>query len=145
MYRGGKQHESWYILSLDLRLTIYTALASAIRDNADIKDALQRVDSAMDMYARSVIKLNAMLSRDAALKKQKGAMLDWLLPGRPWEEKHLSCRRRRVDGIGNWVFDTDQFKAWHGNLSKILLCDGAGTVLPNEILILCKPAQERHF
>ena len=80
----------------------------------------------MEMYSRSVTTLNAMLSRDAAFKKQKDTMMDWILIGRPWEEKHKVCRNRRIDGIGDWVFRTNEFKAWKDDASRILLCDGAG-------------------
>jgi hypothetical protein len=108
-------------------LTICAALAGAIKDNADIKSAVAKVHIAMEMYSRSVTTLNAMLSRDAALKKQKDTMMDWILVGRPWEEKHKVCRNRCVEGIGDWVFRTNEFKAWQDDASRILLCDGAGT------------------
>jgi hypothetical protein len=103
------------------------ALAGAIKDNADIKSAVAKVHIAMEMYSRSVTTLNAMLSRDAALKKQKDTMMDWILVGRPWEEKHKLCLNRRVEGIGDWVFGTNAFRAWQDDASRILLCDGAGT------------------
>jgi hypothetical protein len=104
-------------------------LAGAIKDNADIKSAVAKVHIAMEMYSRSVTTLNVMLSRDAAIKIQKIAMMDWLLTGRPWEEKHKVCRGRRVDGIGDWIFETNQFREWYeASSSRILLCDGAGTI-----------------
>jgi hypothetical protein len=78
------------------------------------------------MYSRSVTTLNAMLSRDAAVHKQKDKMMDWILIGRPWEEKHKVCRNRCVDGIGDWVLRTNEFRAWQDDASRILLCDGAG-------------------
>lgn len=115
-------------------LTRCTALVVAIKDNAGIKEAVRNVHLALEMHNRSVTTLSALLSRDAAMKKQKEIMLGWLLFGRPWEEKHRTCLNRRVAGIGDWVFGTDVLKAWLEDRSRILLCYGPGTALSNELL-----------
>jgi len=115
-------------------LTRCTVLAGAIKDNTGIKEAVRNVHLALEMYNRSVTTLGAVLSRDAAMKRQKDEMLGWLLFGRPWEEKHKTFLDRRVAGIGDWVFGTDVLKAWLEDRSRILLCYGPGTALSNELL-----------
>ena len=108
----------------------------AIKDNPELRTAVGKVHYAMEMYNRSMTTLNAMLSRDAALKKQKDKMLDWLIIGTPWETKHKLCLTRRVEGIGEWVFRRNEFRAWHADASRILLCDGAGMSLTNQLLTI---------
>jgi len=105
---------------------MHVALAGAIKDNADIKKALGKVDYARDMYNSAVIKLSVMLGVDASLKKQRDDMLDWVLIGTPWHTKHKECLDRRVQGIGDWVFRAYEFRAWHEDECRVLLCDGAG-------------------
>ena len=111
-------------------------LSNAIQNNSGIKEALDRVSNAMNMYTRSVTILNAVLTRDASLKKQKDKMLDWLLLGTPWEEKHKVCLGRRVPNIGDWIREEPEFLAWLGNGSNVLLCHGSRTLMLDPGLIL---------
>lgn len=120
----GQELEGEYALSVHL-LTLLTALMSSMKDHSEIKESMAKVEHEMEMYNRSMTNLNASMLRQSALKSKKKEMLEWLLPGRPWEEKHTVYCSGRVENIGDWVLRTPQFLDWYKHSAKLLLCDGA--------------------
>ena len=56
-------------------------------------------------------------------------ILAWLSPLEPWV-RHRDIGARRVDGIGAWLLETEEFRRWHngskedGSYHSTLFCDG---------------------
>jgi len=57
----------------------------------------------------------------------KGQILGWLSPLEP-RERHQAVRERRVDGVGDWLLQTNEFKRWHTSgdqeIHPVLFCYG---------------------
>ena len=60
-------------------------------------------------------------------KEERGQILQWLSPLEP-QRRHQGVRVDRLDGIGNWVLETTEFRKWSGSedgcLGLVLFCDG---------------------
>jgi len=53
-------------------------------------------------------------------------ILQWLSPLEP-RQGHRGVRTNRLDGIGNWVLETNKFRKWSGAdgcVEPVLFCDG---------------------
>jgi len=54
-------------------------------------------------------------------------ILKWLSPLEP-QKRHQSVRTDRLDGVGNWVLETSEFRKWRdaedGRVEQALLCYG---------------------
>ena len=54
-------------------------------------------------------------------------ILQWLSPLEP-QQRHQGVRTDRLDGIGNWVLETNEFNKWSsaedGCIEQVLFCDG---------------------
>ena len=54
-------------------------------------------------------------------------ILQWLSPLEP-QQRHQGVRTDRLDGIGNWVLETNEFRKWSGAedgcIEPVLFCDG---------------------
>jgi len=54
-------------------------------------------------------------------------ILQWLSPLKP-QRRHQAVRTSRLDGIGNWVLETTQFREWSdredGYVEPVLFCRG---------------------
>ena len=54
-------------------------------------------------------------------------MLQWLSPLEP-EQRHQGIRAGRLDGVGNWVLETKEFREWRDAeddcVSPVLFCYG---------------------
>jgi len=54
-------------------------------------------------------------------------ILQWLSPLEP-QQRHQGVRVNRLDGIGNWVLETNEFREWSGAedgcVEPVLFCDG---------------------
>ena len=49
--------------------------------------------------------------REISVLDDKFQILEWLSPLAP-RERHQAVRERRVDGVGNWLLQTNEFKEW---------------------------------
>ena len=51
----------------------------------------------------------------------------WLSPLKP-KERHIEVRANRLDGVGNWLLETSEFRKWRngddGSLGRVLFCSG---------------------
>jgi len=64
--------------------------------------------------------------------ERKLKILKWLSPpesqGKQQDKRHQDVSRSRVDGIGDWVLETDEFLKWRdgedGSVNPILFCCG---------------------
>jgi len=54
-------------------------------------------------------------------------ILEWLSPMAPWE-RHQVVREGRVDGVGDWLLQTNEFEQWHTREDRgvhpLLFCYG---------------------
>jgi len=65
--------------------------------------------------------------REISASDEKGQILEWLSPMAP-RERHQAVRERRVDGVGDWLLRTSEFKKWHTSddraIHPVLFCYG---------------------
>ena len=58
---------------------------------------------------------------------ERHQILQWLSPLEP-KQRHHGVRTNRLDGIGNWVLETNEFRKWSGAedgcVSPVLFCEG---------------------
>jgi len=58
-------------------------------------------------------------------------ILQWLSPLEP-QQRHHDVRADRLDGVGNWVLETSEFRKWRdaggGAAEQVLLCSGIAGV-----------------
>ena len=54
-------------------------------------------------------------------------ILQWLSPLEP-QQRHEDVRMERLDGVGNWVLETSEFRKWRdaedGSVEQVLFCYG---------------------
>ena len=54
-------------------------------------------------------------------------ILQWLSPLEP-QQRHEDVRTERLDGVGNWVLETSEFRKWRdgedGSVEQVLFCYG---------------------
>src|SRR5437879_6475581 len=54
-------------------------------------------------------------------------ILEWLSPLEP-QQRHQGVRTDRLDGVGNWVLETNEFRKWSdeedGYAKPVLFCSG---------------------
>jgi len=54
-------------------------------------------------------------------------ILPWLSPLEP-QQRHQGVRTNRLDGVGNWVLETSEFRKWRdaedGCVESVLFCSG---------------------
>jgi len=52
---------------------------------------------------------------------------EWLSPLKP-QQRHQDVRADRLDGVGNWLLETNEFRKWSneedGSLERVLFCSG---------------------
>jgi len=65
--------------------------------------------------------------REISVSDEKGQILEWLSPLAP-RERHQAVREHRVDGVGDWLLRTNEFKKWHTSDDRathpVLFCYG---------------------
>jgi len=58
---------------------------------------------------------------------EEDQILQWLSPLEP-QRRHQAVRTGRLDGIGNWVLETNKFRKWSdredGSVEPLLFCCG---------------------
>ena len=63
----------------------------------------------------------------ARLDAERHQILQWLSPLEP-QQRHQGVRTGRLDGVGNWVLETTEFRKWcdveDGHVEPVLFCYG---------------------
>ena len=73
--------------------------------------------------------INIVNSFNSTAPDDESKILAWLSPLEPWV-RHRDIGARRVDGIGAWLLETEEFRRWHdgsredGSYHPTLFCDG---------------------
>jgi len=52
------------------------------------------------------------------ISDEKRQILEWLSPLAP-RERHQVVREGRVDGVGSWLLQTNEFKKWHASEDQV--------------------------
>ena len=52
---------------------------------------------------------------DPVLPDERSKILAWLSPLEP-QIRHQDIRARRVGGVGDWVFQTEEYRNWFGGI-----------------------------
>ena len=64
---------------------------------------------------------------EISMSDDKRQILEWLSPMAP-RERHQAVREGRVDGVGSWLRQTNEFKEWHTSedqaVNPVLFCYG---------------------
>jgi len=58
---------------------------------------------------------------------ERHQILQWLSPLEP-QQRHHGVRTNRLDGIGSWILETNEFREWSGaedgSVEPVLFCEG---------------------
>ena len=64
---------------------------------------------------------------NAGSDAERQQILQWLSPLEP-QQRHEGVRTDRLDSVGNWVLETDEFRKWRdmedGCVEQVLFCYG---------------------
>ena len=75
----------------------------------------------------SLTNYNNIVHIDSGLDAERNKILQWLSPLEP-QTRHQGVRTDRFDGVGNWVFETNEFRKWcdreDGCTGPVLFCYG---------------------
>ena len=70
---------------------------------------------------------NNILNFNTDIDAEGRQILQWLSPLEP-QQRHQGVRTGRLDGIGNWVLETNEFRKWSGEedgwVEPVLFCAG---------------------
>ena len=81
----------------------------------------QNVGNVTDSYR------NVWNNCEISVSDEKRQILEWLSPLAP-RERHQAVREARMDGVGNWLLGTNEFKKWHTSedhaVNPVLFCYG---------------------
>ena len=71
--------------------------------------------------------LNNLISANTGISDEDNRIRAWLSPLNP-EYRHQDVRANRLDGMGNWVLETNEFREWSsgedGYRGRVLFCSG---------------------
>ena len=80
-------------------------------------------------FSNNYKSINIANSFNTTAPDDESKILAWLSPLEPWV-RHRDIGARRVDGIGAWLLETEEFRRWHdssredGSYHPTLFCDG---------------------
>ena len=70
---------------------------------------------------------NVSNNYEISISDGKRRILEWLSPLAPGE-RHRAVREHRMDGVGDWLLGTNEFKKWHTGedeaVHPLLFCYG---------------------
>jgi len=70
---------------------------------------------------------NNIVNFNLEAEAERRQILRWLSPLEP-QQRHQGVRTNRLDGVGNWVLETNEFRKWSGAedgcSEPVLFCDG---------------------
>ena len=70
---------------------------------------------------------NSIANFIIGIDEERSQILQWLSPLEP-QERHQNVRTGRLDGVGNWVLETSEFRKWRDGedncVEPVLFCYG---------------------
>jgi len=79
--------------------------------------------------SNNINSLNTIVNLTSTVAHEQPNILAWLSPLEP-KLRHKDIQDRRVENIGEWVLETEEFKSWYasgggsGSDNAVLLCYG---------------------
>jgi len=71
--------------------------------------------------------LNNVINANTEISDEDNRIFEWLSPLNP-QQRHQAVRADRLDGVGNWLLETSEFRKWSngedGCLEQVLFCSG---------------------
>ena len=71
--------------------------------------------------------LNSVINANTGISDEYNRIREWLSPLNP-QQRHRGVRAGRLDGVGNWVLGTSEFRKWSngedGYRERVLFCSG---------------------
>jgi len=71
--------------------------------------------------------LNNVINANTGISDEDNRIREWLSPLNP-QQMHRDVRAGRLDGVGNWVLETSEFREWssgeNGYREQVLFCSG---------------------
>jgi len=78
-------------------------------------------------FAGNINSFNNIVNFVTEIDEEGHQILQWLSPLEP-QKRHQGVRTDRLDGVGNWVLETSEFKKWRdaedGCVEPVLFCYG---------------------
>ena len=78
------------------------------------------------LFSNNIDSLNTTVN-NFTVADDRSNILEWLSPLNP-KLKHQDIRNRRVEDVGEWVFQTEEFRSWHA---------GSGGSQSNNAVLFC--------
>jgi len=76
---------------------------------------------------KNVTKNNNTVNINKAIADENPEIMQWLSPLDP-RRRHQDVRTDRLDGVGNWILETNEFRKWRGKEGgvekSVLFCYG---------------------
>ena len=95
--------------------TITSALPTeSVPDTGDIMACNPLRSVEITNFINSSDSLNTnIVNITSGIDDEKQQILEWLSPLEP-HQRHHSVRADRIDSVGNWFLETDEFRNWSG-------------------------------
>ena len=81
----------------------------------------QNISITDNINSFNTINLNTVIS------DEDNQIREWLSPLKP-HQRHKGVRAERLDGVGGWFLETNEFRKWSkgedGSLERVLFCSG---------------------
>jgi len=85
------------------------------------------MSSERPQFTGNVGSFNNIVNLNTERDPERQQILQWLSPLEP-RQRHHGVRTNRLDGIGNWVLETNEFGKWSGAedgcVEPVLFCYG---------------------
>jgi len=77
--------------------------------------------------ADNVNSFNNFINVNTVISDEDNQIRGWLSPLEP-HQRHQGVRTERLDGVGEWFLETNEFREWSdgdgGSLERVLFCSG---------------------
>ena len=87
----------------------------------------QQVTGNTNSFNNNNNSLNSIVNFITGIDEEGRQILQWLSPLEP-QQRHQGVRTDRLDGVGNWVLETNEFRKWRdagdGCVEPVLFCYG---------------------
>ena len=80
-------------------------------------------------FSNNINSLNTNVTNNFTIVDERSQILNWLSPLEP-NIRHHDVRDRRVEGVGEWLLQTNEFRSWYAGSgggesdNAVLFCYG---------------------
>ena len=115
---------------MDIRAKSYSSCLLSISNShrkAIQITAIPQMSSSNQQVTGNINSFNNIVNFIADIDTEGRLILQWLSPLEP-QKRHQAVRTDRLDGVGNWVLETGEFRKWSdaetGSVEQVLFCYG---------------------